>query len=506
MPHPVGRIFIAAGGDVVYARIEGLGSRLNVHAFRGFTRQALAGGFRRFVIDLSTCEGLDSTSIGVLIEIAMAGGEGRPASLVLANAGDRVRRSLEDVGVHTIAAIPVEPIPDLGLKLRLLPNPPVSAFEQARMMLDAHKRLLALDPANREKFAGLIGLLRTELGEPATGAGAARFDPVPLKTVPILKQRVWGGERLRDLLGKAVPAGGKIGESWEVTDHGAEPSPIAGGSWRGRTIRDLIAADPSPVLGAHGADPGAPDRLPLLLKFLDAQEDLSVQVHPGDADAVRIGGGAAGKAEAWLVLAAEPGAKLVHGLAPGISWEAFFRNARAGHPDPGMRWVPARPGDVFFNPPGTVHALGSGIVVVEIQQTSDTTYRIHDWGRVGLDGAPRPLHLDEAEAVTPAPPIPAPYPVRPPARPGEPEILADCPQFRFLRLPLDRGQVVRGTLNGARFALLTTIEGSAVLTVAGREEPLALGESWLLPAALGEWTIRPQGQWVGLWMEPGDRR
>jgi len=503
VPHPVGRIFVAAGGDVVYARIEGLGSRLNIHAFREFARQALAGGFRRFVIDLSPCEGVDSTTIGVLIEIAMAAHEGRPITLVLANANDRVRRSLEDVGVHRIGAIQAAPLPDPGLKLRLLPNPPVSAFDQARMMLDAHKRLLALDPANREKFAGLIDLLRTELGEPA-GGGSLPFGTTALKTEPLLKERVWGGQRLRDLLGKAIPAGRRIGESWEITDHGGEPSPIASGPFRGRTVRDAIAADPGAILGSRGADPKAPGRLPLLLKFLDAEEDLSIQVHPSDEDAARIGGGAAGKVEAWLVLAAEPGAKLAHGLAPDVTWAEFFRNVREGRPDPGLRWVHARPGDVFFNPAGTVHALGRGIVVAEIQTTSDTTFRISDWGRVGLDGAPRALQIEEAEKVTPSPPMAAPFPVEPPARPGEPEVLVGCPQFRFLRIPLDRGQVARGTLAGERFAFLTTIEGAAVLSAAGREDPLLLGESWLLPAALGVWSIRTEGRWVGLWMEPGE--
>ena len=169
MPEPLGRIYVAAGGDVIYGRIQGLGNRQNCYALRDYVREARTRGFRRVLMDLHDCDGLDSTFIGVIIEIVVGDGEGAGLSVLLANANARVRRSLEDVGVHRVVSMPDEAFPDPGLRLRCLPNPPVSPRDQARLVLGAHRRLLELDPTNEEKFGALVDLLARELGETETG-------------------------------------------------------------------------------------------------------------------------------------------------------------------------------------------------------------------------------------------------------------------------------------------------------------------------------------------------
>ena len=221
--------------------------------------------------------------------------------------------------------------------------------------------------------------------------------PYPIVTEPILKEKVWGGRRLGSL-GKTLPEGASIGESWELADlfstsadgGGGEAahSPIANGEMRGLTLRDAVLAMGSNLMGrlALTADGG----FPILAKYLDAQENLSVQVHPSENYASSHLG-AHLKTESWYVVDAAPGAKIYRGVKPGVTPESFAKAIEAGTVEDLLLAFPAHAGDVHHLPSGTIHALGAGVLVAEVQTPSDTTFRVFDWGRQG-----RRLHVAEA--------------------------------------------------------------------------------------------------------------
>jgi len=213
----------------------------------------------------------------------------------------------------------------------------------------------------------------------------------PLTFNPIYKERVWGGRDLERLYGKKLPADVPIGESWEITDRPEGVSVIANGPLAGKDLRWLMEHHAGKLLGSAGAESG---RFPLLIKILDAQEKLSLQVHPPASMATRLGGEP--KTEMWYVAAAKPGAELYAGFRRGVKRAEFERKIKDGTVADCFHRVPVRRGDVMFLPSGRVHAIGAGIVIFEIQQNSDTTYRVFDWNRLGLDGQPRELHIEQS--------------------------------------------------------------------------------------------------------------
>lgn len=213
----------------------------------------------------------------------------------------------------------------------------------------------------------------------------------PLLFEPRFKERVWGGRRLAALYGKALPPGLRIGESWEVTDRPGDVSVIRNGRWAGRDLRWLMEEHREGLLGGARDEGG---RFPLLVKILDARELLSVQVHPPAEVAGRLGGEP--KTELWYFTETEPGAVIYAGLRRGVTRDEFERRLREGRVEECIHRFAVRAGDAVFLPSGRVHALGAGVVLFEIQQNSDTTYRVFDWNRVGLDGRPRELHVAEA--------------------------------------------------------------------------------------------------------------
>jgi len=215
--------------------------------------------------------------------------------------------------------------------------------------------------------------------------------PYPLKSVPILKQRIWGGQKLRRVFGKALPAGERIGESWELADLPHDKSIIANGELAGQTLASAIERYPEEIMGMK--DPPKP--FPLLIKLLDAQDVLSVQVHPDPATCRRMGAGAP-KTECWYVIDAEPGAVIYKGLKEKVSRDRFAQAIEDGTTAELLAKIPVRPGECHFLPAGTAHAIGAGLLIAEIQTPSDTTYRVFDWNRVDGAGRPRQLHLDEA--------------------------------------------------------------------------------------------------------------
>ncbi len=215
----------------------------------------------------------------------------------------------------------------------------------------------------------------------------------PLTFQPIFKERVWGGRRLEQLYGKTLPPGLPIGESWEISDRPGDVSVINNGPLAGHNLHWLVEHHRKELLGDAGLHGG---RFPLLVKILDAREKLSLQVHPPAAKAAELGGEP--KTEMWFIADAAPGAELYVGLRRGVSREQFERRIREGTVEDCFHRVPVKAGDAMFLPSGRVHAIGAGLVIFEIQQNSDTTYRVFDWNRPGLDGNPRPLHVAESLA------------------------------------------------------------------------------------------------------------
>ena len=215
----------------------------------------------------------------------------------------------------------------------------------------------------------------------------------PLRFQPILKERLWGGRELVRLYGKPLPPGKPIGESWEVSDRPGDASVAANGPLAGRDLRWLMEHHGPALLGDAAAPHG---RFPLLVKILDAREILSVQVHPPSTLATQLGGEP--KTELWYITEAGPGARLSAGLKAGVSRALFEQRLHEGTVAGCIHQVPVKAGDAMFLPSGRIHALGADMVIFEIQQNSDTTYRVFDWNRVGADGRPRELHLEPALA------------------------------------------------------------------------------------------------------------
>jgi mannose-6-phosphate isomerase len=212
----------------------------------------------------------------------------------------------------------------------------------------------------------------------------------PLVFAPIFKERIWGGRRLESLYGKRLPRGVSIGESWEIVDRAEAQSVIERGPWSGRTLHEVWENDRRDVFG----NIGDAERFPLLIKLLDAEQKLSLQVHPPPHAAAAMGGEP--KTEFWFIADAKPGADLYVGMKRGSSRAAFEDAIASGTAEEHVHRVPVKTGDAMFLPSGRVHAIGAGNVIVEIQQNSDTTYRVFDWNRTDDQGAPRELHVEQS--------------------------------------------------------------------------------------------------------------
>ncbi|MGD9110404.1 MAG: class I mannose-6-phosphate isomerase [Phycisphaerales bacterium] len=215
--------------------------------------------------------------------------------------------------------------------------------------------------------------------------------PYPLKFEPIYKQRIWGGQKLRESFGKDIPADEKIGESWELADLPQDKSVIANGELAGLNINEAINKHPVEITGNENFS----GNFPLLIKILDAEDVLSVQVHPDKETAKRMGKGDP-KTECWYIINAAPGAAIYKGLKENVTKEQFAQAIKTGNTAELLNKVEVKPGQCHFLPSGTAHAIGAGLLIAEIQLPSDTTYRLFDWNRVDSTGKSRELHIEEA--------------------------------------------------------------------------------------------------------------
>jgi len=312
----------------------------------------------------------------------------------------------------------------------------------------------------------------------------------PLRFKPIFKPALWGGNRLRELFG-APPSSEPTGEVWVLSDCVDRPSVVAGGPLAGATLRELMEKMPDRLLGRSKPADG---RFPLLVKFLEARQPLSVQVHPTDEQARRLEGpAAAGKTEAWVILEAEPDAWVYAGLPPAATEDTLRRAVLRGDVADLLYAHAPHPGDCFLLPAGTVHAVGGGVVLFEVQQTSDLTYRLYDWGRADpKTGKPRELHLEKGLACVDYGQGPC-RPARPTAEVrGRAKLvpLAECKYFT-----LGRWDTARPFLTGAAGScrVLAWADGRAAIRHRAAEYPIGPGDVWLLPAETGPVQVVPDG-------------
>ena len=294
---------------------------------------------------------------------------------------------------------------------------------------------------------------------------------------PILKERIWGGSNLAKTYAKKLPPGVPIGESWEISDRPGDESVVASGPWKGKTLHQLMEDHPVALLGRQKV---MPKRFPLLVKIIDAREKLSLQVHPPAHRALELGGEP--KTEMWYIAQAEPGAELYVGLKKGVTRATFEASLAQGTVADCFHRIPVKAGDAMFLPSGRVHALGAGTMIFEIQQNSDTTYRVFDWNRLDAAGQPRQLHLEQSlSSIDFADFEPSLLPaVEAPGHPGtiRPLVKDKLFQVNFRRLKARDALA----LWGGRMYILGVVEGSLGVMDRGASITLGAGEFCLVPA------------------------
>ena len=310
----------------------------------------------------------------------------------------------------------------------------------------------------------------------------------PLKFKPIFKTLVWGGEKIAPFKGVATDQH-NIGESWELSGVKGNESVVANGEFAGKTITELVHEYKGRLIGEKNYDRTG-DQFPLLIKFIDAKQDLSIQVHPDDRLAAERHNGSKGKTEMWYVVEADKDAHLMSGLTREITPEEYERKVNDHTITDVLHDYKIAPGDVFFLPAGRIHSIGSGSFIAEIQQTSDITYRIYDFGRLGLDGKPRELHTELAKAAID-------YTVYPDYRTSYTKVkdmenvLVDCSYFTTSLYDLDK-PFCRDLKELDSFLAVICIAGNGKLTDSdGNEVSLNQGETVLVPADCSGVTFTP---------------
>lgn len=305
----------------------------------------------------------------------------------------------------------------------------------------------------------------------------------PLKLDPAFKDYLWGGTRLRDDYGKKCDYD-KVAESWELSCHKDGNSVIANGEAAGMTLADYIEKEGKAVLGTNCA---RFESFPVLIKLIDAKDNLSVQVHPDNDYAMRVEG-EYGKTEMWYIVDCDEGATLLYGFKKNITKEEFAERIKNNTLLEVTNAVPVKKGDVFFIKSGTLHAIGKGILIAEIQQNSNTTYRVYDYGRVGADGKTRPLHIEKALDVTNLCPA-QPYPVTAPVAENgcTKQLLSKCEYFTVYKVDIE--EKAEFCADETSFECILNLEGTAVLNCGDTEITLNKGETAFIPAGCGKYTL-----------------
>lgn len=309
----------------------------------------------------------------------------------------------------------------------------------------------------------------------------------PLLFTPVFKNYIWGGRNL-EKLGRELPAKGIVAESWDIAAHKDGVSTVNNGIFSGYSLIELQNELGLDLIGKNNQWAQERGKFPLLIKLLDAKRSLSVQVHPNDEYALRNEGNELGKTEMWVVLHAKEGAKLILGVSAGTTPKKFRKGIEKGNLEPHLHYLPVKTGDHICVPAGTLHAIMDGIIIAEIQQNSNTTYRVYDWNRVGTDGNPRPLHIDKALDVINF------EQVEPKLSP--PKILSNnggilrstlCINSYFTteKIEMNAGTRYHGYCSGETLEIWGLIEGQASVN----KVALNTVQFTLLPAALGKFEV-----------------
>ena len=309
----------------------------------------------------------------------------------------------------------------------------------------------------------------------------------PFRCEPIYQKRVWGGRWFAEGLQRELPDAEPYGESWELSCREDAMSQVTAGRWAGKTLYELINQFHDELLGSRVRCENV-RAFPLLIKFLDACDHLSIQVHPDDHNARQKMPGESGKTEMWYVLDAEPGASLILGLKDGVTPHELRNALETGEVRQYFHVSPVSAGDAIFIPAGTVHAILKGIRLAEIQQNSDTTYRIYDWGRLGLDGKPRELHIEdslrvidfERGCIKPSPGVLIKE------QGYQRRILSACPYFAVEEMEIE---FLEDGISPERFEAWMVISGTGTLRVGTDQYQLRAGETWILPAGLDNFEL-----------------
>jgi mannose-6-phosphate isomerase len=315
----------------------------------------------------------------------------------------------------------------------------------------------------------------------------------PLRFIPILKRIRWGGVRLGTQLQKPVGSHTDYAESWEIADHGTDQSVVVEGEFAGISLTQLIGEHSRPLFGTETgieAETGI-RQFPLLIKFLDANDWLSLQVHPNDQQAKSFDLQKNGKTEAWVIMDAAPDSRICAGLKSGVTEVQLRESIQDGTVESCLNMIPVRAGDCVFVPAGTVHAIGPGILLAEIQQQSNLTFRLHDWGRLGTDGKPREIHIEESIACTDF--------SRGPVFPSQPtkvirnnesvEELCSCAYFTVYRHRTDTDFSIP---DDGKFRILMSLDGAGTVQTRRGKTPLTKGSTILLPAQRDAMSVVPQ--------------
>lgn len=331
------------------------------------------------------------------------------------------------------------------------------------------------------------------------------MEAYPIKFYPIFKEKVWGGQNLKRYFNKNIPPDVPIGESWDISDRPGDITVVSNGAYKGKDLHWLCGNFGEDLLGEKFR---GRYRFPLIVKFLDPNDKLSIQVHPTEEYVRQHPEAESAKNEMWYVAYAEEEAEIILGLKANVTRDVLQKLIEKGEIETILRRIPVKTGDSFFIPEGTVHSLMPGSIIIEIQQNSDTTFRLYDWNRRGLNGKLRELHLREGlETIV----FQKDFGV---ARGGKPKVkpfkrnkkccisekLIECELFRVEKIVL-RDSDFMGRCYKASFQILTAVEGEANIYYRGKckvelSEPLSKGESALLPACLGNYIVSAAGKCV----------